>query len=408
MPNLHLSKLYHLYIYSFLVSIHIAFVVYTGSTFLSGIFGQENIWIIYSAAASLTLLLNFSITTLLRYFKIEKLNNLALILAGLNLLFLSFSDFPFNIFLSYIIYIALSEYLLMLSSIMIEDLSRDAVTGSIRGRFITMQSLAYVISPFFTSFLIKYFGISYIFLFSGFCIFCALIYFRINIRNLPNISIHDKSFFISLKQIWKNYDLRVSIFSLIAMNVFFVGAVVFLPFKMASLGIPLTTYLSVLLPIALLPFLFIPNILGHIEDQMKDEKQFILIGLFGLLFILTIFAVTTSTSLILWAIILFISRIFSSITETSTNSYFFKKINKSDTAVISIFSSSSQIAYLFFSPILFAILIYANLEAVFLSISFFLCFVLILVSKIHNTENYDKHKSWKEIWKRSKRRDSAN
>jgi hypothetical protein len=39
----------------------------------------------------------------------------------------------------------------------------------------------------------------------------------------------------------------------------------------------------VLLPTALLPFLFLPNILGHLEDKMKDEKQFILFGNIGLL-----------------------------------------------------------------------------------------------------------------------------
>ena len=137
---------------------------------------------------------------------------------------------------------------------------------------------------------------------------------------------------------------------------------------------------------------------------MRDEKQFILLGLFGLLCILIVFAYVDSSSLIVWAVILFFSRIFASTVETSINSYFFKKIGRSDTAIISIFQSANQIAYLIFSPILSIILIYGNLQTVFLSIAFFLSFVIILVSKIHNTDNYEKHKGWSEIWRRSKKR----
>ena len=199
------KKLFHLNIYTFILSIHIAFIVYTGSTFLSGIFGQENIWIIYSLGAFFTLLLNFSITPLLHNFKIEKINNLALVVAIINLFFLTFTNFPFNIFLAYISYIILSEYLLMLASIMTEDLSKNSITGSIRGTFISMQSLAYIISPFFSSMIIKFFGIQYIFLVSGIFLLISLIYFRLNIKTLPPLSIHNKNFGQAINTIWRNY-----------------------------------------------------------------------------------------------------------------------------------------------------------------------------------------------------------
>lgn len=399
-----LNKLYHLNIYTFLVSIHLAIIIYAASTFLSGIFGQEYIWIIYSIAALLALCLNFSITSLLKNFRVEKLNNLALLIAFLNLLVLNLTTHSFYIFIAFIIYIVLSEFLILQASIMVEDLSKDQITGGIRGRFISMQSLAYIASPFITAMLIKNFGIESIFLFSAMFILIAFIYFKINVVNVPIIKVHNKNLLSSIEQIWKNYDLRIAILSLISLNLFFVAAVVYIPFKMAEVGIELNTYLSVLLPIALIPFLFMPRLLGYIEDKMKNEKLFITIGIIGLLIILGVFALTNSNSIFIWAIILFISRVFSSMAETSINSYFFKKIDRSQTTIISIFASSSQIAYLLFSPILAFILVNTSLETVFLSISFFLCFVLLLVSKIHNTDNYEKHKSWTEIWRKSKNR----
>lgn len=402
----HLSKLFHLNIYAFILTLHIAFIIYSGSTFLSGIFGSEYIWIIYSLGAFFTIVLNFSISSLLKTFHIEKINNVVLIIAGLNLVSLSFTNIPFQIFISYILYLALAEYLVMMSSVMIEDLSKNSVTGSIRGRFIMMQSLAYIVSPFFTALTINYFGLSNIFLVGGIFIFLSLIYFKFNVKSVPEINVQDKKFWATLPALWKNYDVRTSVFIFIAMNLFYVCTTVFIPFKMESVGIPFTTYLSVLLPIALLPFLFVPTILGHVEDVMKDEKQFIIFSMVGLIIILVTFALTSTNLVWVWALILFASRVFASILETSVNSYFFKKISGSDTAVISIFQSSSPIAYLVFSPILSLVLIYGNLESVFLTVSFFLCFMLILVSKIHNTDNYEKHKTWSEIWRRTKRRTS--
>jgi MFS family permease len=267
-----------------------------------------------------------------------------------------------------------------------------------------MQSLAYVVSPIFTSIIINLFGLQNIFLISGMFIFVSLAYFKINVGVLPKLSIHKKSFATALKVIWQNYDIRTSVLALAAMNVFYIAVVVYIPFKMETIGIPFTTYLSVLLPTALLPFLFLPNILGHLEDKMKDEKQFILFGNIGLLVSLIVVAWVNSASILVWAIILFFSRVFASITETSINSYFFKKVSENDTAVISIFQSSASVAYLLFSPILSLILYYGNLQIVFLSVSFFLAFMLILISKIHNTGNYEKHKIWSEIWKRTKKR----
>lgn len=402
----HLSKLFHLNIYAFILTLHIAFIIYSGSTFLAGIFGSEYIWIIYSLGAFFTISLNFSISSLLKTFHIEKINNVVLILAGINLVSLSFTNIPFQIFISYILYLALAEYLVTMSSLMIEDLSKNSVTGSIRGHFIMMQSLAYIVSPFFTALVINYFGLSNIFLVGGIFVFLSLVYFKVNVKSVPSVTVSDSKFWATIPKLWKNYDVRTSIFVFIAMNVFYVCTTVFIPFKMESVGIPFTTYLSVLLPIALLPFLFMPTILGHVEDAMKNEKQFIIFSMVGLIIILAIFALTNTNLIWVWAVILFISRVFASILETSVNSYFFKKISGSDTAVISIFQSASPIAYLVFSPILSLVLIYGNLESVFLTVSFFLCFMLILVSKIHNTDNYEKHKAWSEIWRRTKRRAS--
>jgi MFS family permease len=402
------NKIFWVNIFNFVMSIHYAIILYSGSTYLGNIFGESNIWLIYTTGSLLTVLLNFSVTGILRQFSIYKVTSFILVLAFLNLINLYLNQENLNVLLSFTMYIAFGEFLALLSSIMMEDLSKDSITGGIRGRFISMQSLGYVIAPFIASFIIKDFGISSLFLVSGIFITLSLFIFKFFVRKIPAITIHQKNLRPAFLKILKNKDIRNIIIAQIGLSIFYSVAVLYIPFKIVSVGIPLTEYLGILLPLALLPFLFVPPWLGHFEDQVKDEKEIILLGFVGLIIMLILFAFTTSSLLVVWGLLLFVSRVFASGVETSISSYLFKKIDKTDTAIISIFSSSQTFAYFIFTPIFASLLKLTDLKILFLSVSFFLCFVIVLVSKIHDTKNYEKHKAWKEIWRRSKTKAASN
>lgn len=398
------QKLFWVYIYTFATTAHLALIIYIGSTFLAGIFGQGNIWIVYSFAAFLSLVLNFSITPILKKFELVKVNKIALYAAALNMLFLVFARDPIFIFLTYAIYIVLSEYLYMLSSVMVEDLSKNSQTGNIRGRYLSMMNMGYLIAPFTAFFLIKFFSIQAVFLASFLFVLICIFIAKYFIGHIPRIVPHELSWKNTVKDLWKNYDVRVSVLA----NCFFyiggIAMVVYVPFKLASVGIDLTTYLSVILPVSLLAFVLIPQWLGHVEDKMQNEKELMIFSFFGIALSLCAIALIKSGSLLIWTGLIILLRIFGAIAETSINSYFFKKVSKTNTAVISIFSSSKQISYLIVTPILSVVLIYGNLEAVFLSVAFSMCFMLVLIGKLHGTENYEKHEGYKKIHKLIKRR----
>jgi MFS family permease len=367
-------------------------------------FGKEYIWVIYTFGALFTILLNLSITKFLRFLPIEKINTYALLFAAFNMFIMAFSTFPASVFFAYIIYIFMSEYLYLLASVMVEDLSKNNQTGTIRGRFLSMLNLGYLLSPFLSYFLIKYFSFQSIFLLSGVFVLFALFVSKFMIGNLPKISPEN----FNIKNTWslllKNYDIRTIFLANISFYIFGIGLIVYLPFRLGEVGISLETYLSVILPVALLPFVILPYYLGHLEDEFRDEKGFLIFSLFGLILSLFLFVYIDSRSVLVWAGLVFLARVFGAIAETSVNSYFFKKVDKTNTSIISIFTTSKQFAYLFFTPILSLILIKGNLSAVFLSIAFWLTFMIVLVSKLHGTENHEKHRIQKEIWRRIKGR----
>lgn len=396
-------KIFWLHVFAFFLLIHYAVILYSGSTFLSKTFGEENIWIIYFVASALTIILNLTVTKILRRFDVRKLTQVTLVLAFLNMLYLYYSNQFMSIGMGYILYTVLADFLIMLTSIMIEDLSRDSVTGSIRGKLLSVQHFGLLLATFITSFVIDIFSFQEIFLASALFIFISFIVFVFYVVDIPKITIHQKNLIEGFKKIKASRDLRYIIYAEIALYTFYSLMVIYMPFKLLNSGIPLTTYLSVLLPFALLPFLFIPIWLGYFEDAMSDEKEFLIFAFIGIIVMLIIIAFTTSASLWVWGIILFMSRVVAACAETSISSYLFKKINSADTAIISIFTSSQTLAYLIFTPIFAILLRFTDLKTLFLSVSFLLCFVLVLISKIHDTKNYQKHKEWTKAWDEKRR-----
>ncbi len=398
------NKIFWLNIFAFFISLHYAIITYSASSFLGGVFGENNVWFFYTSAALTTIILNLLITNFLKKRNILKIIKIALVVSFLNLLNLASSGTHLFIFFSFVIYATLAEFIFLLSSIVLEDLSKEQTTGGTRGQYLAVQNIGFLIAPFLGSFFVKIFSINSLFVLSSIFIFIAFLILTNTLKSVPKIETKNGNVFKTLGKIFRNIDLRNTIFAYICLHLFYSAAIIYLPFKLENLGISLTQYLGVLMPVALFPFIFVPEILGYVEDKMKDEKEFLILGFFGLILILSAFAFIDSPSLFVWAIILFFSRIFASTVETSINSYFFKKIDKNDTDIISIFASSYNFANLAFVPIFALIIKYTDLKTLFLSVSFFLCFMLVLVSKIHDTKNYEKHKEWKTIWTKSKKR----
>jgi MFS family permease len=102
--------------------------------------------------------------------------------------------------------------------------------------------------------------------------------------------------------------------------------------------------IGIIFTIMLLPFVIFELPVGELADDKYGEKEFMTIG-FAIMGLFTlVISFITVKSFWLWAIILFITRIGASLVEVSTESYFFKKVNKKRTDVVSLFRISRPLA----------------------------------------------------------------
>jgi MFS family permease len=359
---------------------------------------------VYSLSAFIAIILNFLLAPLIRKIQVERFHLYTTFVLVFATFSLYFATTAFQTLLEYILFYSMSSLLFTLSSVILEEYSKNAVTGGIRGKYNAITSAAYLLAPFVSSFFILGSGIKTIFILSTFFAIISFLIFRFMVMPVQKIHIPHGAMLAGIRKIWRNTDLLYITFAQVGLYVFYISAIVYLPLKLQTLGISLTQYLSVLLPIALTPFLFMPPILGHLEDKMKDEKEILIIAYFGLIITLLIMAFCNSSSLLIWALIMFFGRFCASSADISTNSYIFKKISTEDVAINSIFLSSEYICTIAATPILSLTLYLTDSKTVFLFVSFFLCFVLVYISKLHDTKNYEKHRLWKAAWKRAKQR----
>lgn len=402
------NKIFWLYVTTFFLSLQYGTIAYSASTYFSELLHTENIWFIYSCGAALSLVLNFFASRVLHELRINKLFARSILLSILTTGAIFYTSQPLMICILYIIFYGITSLVYTLASVSLEEFSKHTTTGVTRGFFNATVSSAYLLGPFLSSFFLPFFGIKFVFALSCVIGIAAYMVFRYYAELTKHYNITPQSTRGNLRKLFKNRDILYIVITQLGINAFYTGMVVFLPFKLLSLGITLPQYLSVLLPVALSPFLIIPPVLGTFEDKTRNEKTILMLAIFGMIGALVTMANMETHSLFAWGIVMLCARMCASSAETSTNSYFYKRVKAEEVSLISIFVSTEFISYLVFTPIFTLLNIFADTDTVFLTVSFFFTFVLVLVSKIHNLAKYEEHqkfqKNWKEIWKRAKRR----
>jgi hypothetical protein len=72
---------------------------------------------------------------------------------------------------------------------------------------------------------------------------------------------------------WHNKNIRAALIAEFTVQCFYAVMIIYSPFYLARLGIPLTVYLSFILPFALIPLVVLPFELGFLADTKMGRKR---------------------------------------------------------------------------------------------------------------------------------------
>ena len=252
------------------------------------------------------------------------------------------------------LYLVLGTLLYLTLDIIIEHFSKQSAVGKIRGYYLALVNLAYVIAPLFTGFILGRFGFPVLFAFSAILI---LILFFAGFR-IPNVSpsTAEKPIISMIRQVVQSKQLLAIFISNFTLQFFYAWMVVYVPHYLHTIiGIPWGR-LGLMFSISLLAFVLLQIPIGYSVDSWISEKKMLFIGhsIMGISTIIFGFF-SGNTSFWVLVVLFFITRIGASIIEISSDSYFFKSIDSNHTHTIGLFRTMYPIAYII-APLLASLL----------------------------------------------------
>lgn len=348
-----------------LLSFHFFFVYFINSKYLNGILSEKTVGYTYAIGSLLNIIIFVYAPAFLRKFGNYKLTLTIGLVELLALLGLAFTTTPALIVGLFIIHQAVGPMLFYCMDIFTESFSTAEEMGNIRGVYLTMQNIPPVITPAIVGLILvkpeywKVYLIGALFL---------IPFFILIISNFKNFK--DPEYpIINLSQALKRFYNEKNIFDVFIdhflLHVFYAWTVIYIPLYLTNhIGFSWGE-VGIILSIMLLPFIIFQIPIGRMEDKYHDEKHVLVLGFSIMAASFMLIPFIHEKSLILWAAVLFVSRIGASIVEVSSESYFFKHINPSNAGFISFFRMTRALPFFVIPPIVGMTLLVADFPFIF-------------------------------------------
>lgn len=326
------------YLLTILYALHYAIPLYATSSFLHSYFSSEYVSGLYVLASIATLLASMTITKSIRRFHTYRYTFFLVIAEILATITFAISGNLFVIALFFVIHTVLQAFLYICLNIFIESFSKHTQTGGIRGLFLAILSFGYLISPMIGgSILLATGSFKILYIIASLTLFPFLYFLHKYLTHIKEPAYTSVDIFSAIKKVLKDKNLKYIFIIDLVVESFYSTMVIYSPLYLSTLGIPLTTYLSFILPIALIPLVILPYEVGILVDHKHNEKTIMITGLLIMTVATFLCVIMQTSNHLIWAMLLLFSRIGTSLTETTTYSYFFKKIGPGDASLTALF-----------------------------------------------------------------------
>ena len=342
-----------IYAAALFLTLNSSLISYTNSSFLSTLVGEKLVGALYIVSSLITI---GSFLVLPRILARADLRRLLIILsavtAGATLL-LGLLSSPLALILALFIFFyttgALARYGL---DLYLEGASSNKLTGGIRGIFLTIINLAWLCSPLISGWLLdgsNNYPIVYLGAAAASLPLLALLVF--SFRPLPPPQTEAPAlarplFILVRPRTNFERDIKNAIAVDFILNFFYALMVVYTPIYLHQyIGFD-WDQIGIIFTIMLLPFVLLDYPLGWLSDRWLGEKEIMVAGLAVMSFAAMALSFITSGSIVLWAGLLFLSRVGAASVEVAKETYLFKRIGPGDTSVLSLSRMMVSFSYI--------------------------------------------------------------
>lgn len=382
-----MKKLRVIYEANFILVIAVASTAYIHSTYLYelGTPIPEGILFTFGSLGALgTTLLS---TFLFRKFGLKTVTTFTGIIGAL-----AFATLGINVgiiisIIAFIISISSIALIVLGFDIIIKEFTPNNLEGEVRGINLALGNLAFLIGPIAAGLIAEEFTIASVYFFSAISLLVMIAFFHSRFKNFSQKKETEKSNILTgMKNIWVNSKIRNSYISGFMIEFFFAIWAIFTTLYMHEIVGFHWAEIGLLFALMHIPYIILEPIIGDIADKNKNERILMITGLVIIAVSFVGVALIDSTSMILWAILLILTRVGASFGQVAHESYFFRNLQTNETNIISAYRTMSPLALLFGPFLGSIILLFTDYPQLFMIVSI----ALLLTTLSANRLTYEK------------------
>ncbi|MES2966565.1 MAG: MFS transporter, partial [Patescibacteria group bacterium] len=342
-------KFWYVYLISVIFYFHTLLVSYTTPTYLSEFVDAKHIGLLYSVGSIGSLLFFMILPSILKRLGNFVTTILLMVISIFTLAMTGVGVSSILVITGIVLYLVINPLIYLNLDIFSETLigKNEGQTGHVRGLTLSLMSLAALLAPLTISYVVGagdnlsqlYFiaiGVGAVFsvvVISKFKHFVDPLYHRIKLRPL-------------LRQCWENRAIKLVLSTHFLLQIFFTWTVIYFPLYLASeMNLPWST-IGGIIAAGLLAYVVCEYPIGIIADNYYGEKEMMAFGFLILALAVAAISFMTTTEMVPWMALMFISRVGASLVEVTTESYFFKKVDGDDANLMSVFRLTRPLSVL--------------------------------------------------------------
>jgi MFS family permease len=382
-----LSKLRSVFAVNFILTISLALTSYIDSSFVETFLKKEMVGILFTMSSFGTLVYLSKLPTILEKFGVLRtIKNTSIVYIISVALLVSIKN-PIILGPIFIIYYISAVALFLTIDVLVQHYSHKETVGNTRGLNLTIYNLAFLIAPFLAGIMANKTGFNGVYLLSGIFIAIMSYYFIHKFKDLELYPPKNGNNFIkNFFELIKIKDLRNVYLVTFTLNFFFAWMTIYMPIYLHDIVGFSWQEIGAIFAIMHIPYVLLEIPWGKIADQILGEKEIMAGGIIILGICTIAIGFIEGSEFWIWASALSLTRIGASMLQVTTESYFFKKIESTDTNKISVFRNASPIAMLIGPALATIILTLANIQELFIILGVLVLFALIPNYKLNDTK----------------------
>jgi MFS family permease len=245
-------------------------------------------------------------------------------------------------------------------------------TGSRRGLLLTLASFIGAIAPLVSGLLVNDVtgSFTYAYLLSAATVLPIIALLVFFFKDFSDPEYDEIDLFAAISSFWQRKNVRFVFLAHFILQMFFMFMVVYVPLYLTgTIGLSWAEF-GLVMFFAQLAYVVLEYPIGVIADKYIGEKEMMGFGFLVIAISTSWIAFVTESSVLVWAVIMFTTRVGASFVEVTTESYFFKQTKSSDAQIISFFRITRPLSYVIGAVIASLTLLYLPFNLLFIVLEF--------------------------------------